>query len=348
MKALVICGSTATGKTSLAIKLAKKFDGELLSADSRQVYQAMDIVTGKEVGNEKIQISNEELQKKIRQIVKREDIVVGNYTIDSVSVWGLDLVSPDQEFDVATYGTLAREILRDIHKRKKLAIVVGGTGQYLEGLFVPKDTYGVPKDPSLRTQLEQLSIEALKQRLQATDPKKWQQMNNSDRNNPRRLIRAIEVRLHKDKHAKQTTQKLQKEVKGEIIDTGTTSSVGSNLSWTTKWIGLQATRKVLAARIRKRVEARLAHGVENELNSLITKGYDWSLPAMTSLGYQELYQYQSGKLSKQELIETWTLHEMQYAKRQMTWFTAKSHIQWQDISDDMYVETITANVREWL
>src|SRR3990172_7447839 len=107
-KLLVICGPTATGKTALAVKIAKILDGELVSADSRQVYREMDIGTGKD----------------------RE-------TIGDVPIWMYDVVSPDEEFSVSQYMKLARSAIADIHARAKLPIIVGGTGFYINALIRP-------------------------------------------------------------------------------------------------------------------------------------------------------------------------------------------------------------------
>jgi tRNA dimethylallyltransferase len=161
-KVLIICGPTATGKTTLAARLAKKFKGELISADSRQVYKGMDIVTGKD---------------------KPQGVIIH----------GLDLVKPDQEFSAAHFVKVASTLINQISKRKKLAIIVGGTGLYLDSLINPPQTLTIKPNWSLRKKLEQKSIHYLQQQLKKLNPSKWRQMNHSDRLNPRRLIRAIEV-----------------------------------------------------------------------------------------------------------------------------------------------------------
>src|SRR5687767_6639381 len=122
-KLLVICGPTATGKSSLAFKLARKFNGELISADSRQVYIGMDIGTGKEWG-------------------------------EGVEIWGYDLVDPDKEFSVAQYLRFATKKISDIEKRGKLPILVGGTGLYIKGVVDGIPTVDVPRNKKLREILE--------------------------------------------------------------------------------------------------------------------------------------------------------------------------------------------------
>lgn len=162
IKILIICGPTATGKTALAAALAKKFNGELISADSRQVYKGMDIVTGKD-------------------------------RPQGVKIHGLDLVRPDEEFSVAHFVGYARALINQINKKGKLSIIVGGTGLYLKSLISPPETLSVKPDWRLRRDLEQKSVKQLQFQLKKLNSAKWQAMNHSDQLNPRRLIRAIEV-----------------------------------------------------------------------------------------------------------------------------------------------------------
>jgi tRNA dimethylallyltransferase len=163
-KLLVILGPTACGKTSLAIRLAQRFNGEIISADSRQVYKEMDIITGKDKAG-----------------------------YAQIPVWGLDLVRPDEEFSAAHWLKFAQKVIKDIWSRKKLPIVTGGTGFWIKTLLEPVDSLGISPDPKLRKQLSNCSIVRLSNCLKKLDKGRWQRMNRSDRNNPRRLIRAIEI-----------------------------------------------------------------------------------------------------------------------------------------------------------
>ena len=154
-KVLVVCGPTGVGKTSLALRLAKKFDGEIISADSRQVYKEMDIGTGKDHPEE-------------------------------MKIHLIDVVIPNQEFSVAQYVDLAWKAIKDIWKREKLPIIVGGTGFYIKGLIDGIETLGVPPDWKLRKKLSNLDIKKLREILEKTCPERMRGMNESDRNNPRR------------------------------------------------------------------------------------------------------------------------------------------------------------------
>ncbi len=183
---LIICGPTAIGKTNLAIKLAKALNGELVSADSKQVYKGMDIGTGKDLPkSSKLQFPSSNLRLKNFQI--------GYYSLDSIPVWLLDIVNPDYRFSVADYVECAHRVMADIHLRGKLPIMVGGTGFYIKGVVDGIETLGVEPDWDLRQKFNYLGVEELQEKLRKLDPTRLKAMNESDRNNPRRLIRAIEI-----------------------------------------------------------------------------------------------------------------------------------------------------------
>ena len=138
-KLLIICGPTATGKTKLAIKLAKKFNGEIISADSRQVYSNMDIGTGRGLGPEFVRLET-----------KLGDQILPFYSDTHTKIWGYDLVSPLEEFSVGQFTKTANLILRHICSQKKLPILVGGTGLYLKSLTQQLETVFIPPNRSLR------------------------------------------------------------------------------------------------------------------------------------------------------------------------------------------------------
>ena len=176
---LIICGPTATGKTSAALKIAREINGELISADSRQVYKGMDIGTGKDIPKGAKYVSLAKLG--------------GYYDADGIRIWGYDLVYPEKEYSVADYSKTARQIIRDIWKRKRTAIIVGGTGFYINVVVDGIQTAGIPKNESLRKSLEKLSVDELFEKLALLDSIKAASLNTSDKKNPRRLIRAIEI-----------------------------------------------------------------------------------------------------------------------------------------------------------
>ena len=263
MKLVIICGPTATGKTDLAARLAKKFSGSIISADSRQVYKGMDIVTGKDRPK-------------------------------GVKIWGYDLVKPDEEFSVAHFVKLARPKIAQIQKQGKLPIVVGGTGFWLKALVKPPATINIKPNSQLRKKLEKLSTTQLRRQLEKLDPARASSMNQSDKNNPRRLIRAIEV-----------------------AKTG--KSGGRATGYEAIWIGLKAPLKVLDQRIEERVKKRIKAGAIKEWERL-RRRFEVTLSSMSAIGYRELPD-----------IDKWVRAEKQYARRQLTWFKKNKAIKWYTI-----------------
>ena len=142
---LIICGPTATGKTALAIEIAQKYHGEIVSADSRQVYEGMDIGTGKDIPkNSKFQISNIKLNEKFNTCN------IGFREKEGIPIWLVDVVEPDYQFNVGEYRNLARIVIQDIWNRGKLPIVVGGTGFYIHSIQSNAEFIDIPPDPKLR------------------------------------------------------------------------------------------------------------------------------------------------------------------------------------------------------
>lgn len=320
-KLLIICGPTATGKTALAVSLGKKFDAELVSADSRQVYRDLDIMTGKDL-TEKITI------EKLRINIKMSD---SNYSLvpyqfHGVPIWMYDVVEPNEDFSVNHYQTLSREVIATIHKSKKLPIVVGGTGLYIGSITQSIDTVSVPQNLLLRKSLQGQSVLDLQENLLSLDPKKWESMNASDRANPRRLVRAIEVATWYMSHQK---------------------SLDQAPAFDVLWIGLTASLDKLRENIQARVRARFTQGAGEEVKSLEKMMSDTSLSAETALGFTLVREVISGRLREDEAIEQWTTQEYSYAKRQLTWFRKMKEIHWFDIARKNYQTEIEALVGEW-
>ena len=356
-KLLVICGPTAMGKTSLGVKLAKKFNGEIVSADSRQVYKGMDIGTGKDIN--KFSIFN-------FQFSIKDKYQIGHYKIDEVRVWLLDVVKPDYQFSVADYVKCANLVIKDIWKRKKLPILVGGTGFYIKGLVDGIETIGVEQDWELREKLTSCRVNELTSLLKKLDPEKWERMNESDRRNPRRLIRAIEIALQirnpkseiSNPDVKIEDARLKRRHKSEI----------RNSKFKTKntlFIGLTAENNVLYQRIDKRVEERVKQDIVKEIKRLIKMGYSWENSVVgTTIGYREWKECfagsrlkaraagiasgdaRQGSRLKEEIIQKWKYAEHGYARRQMTWFKKDKRISWFDISKKGWENDIMSFLRK--
>ena len=296
-KLLVICGPTATGKTALAIKLAKKFDGEIVSADSRQVYKGMDIGMGKEWGD--------------------------------VPIHGYDLVDPRREFSVSKYLKFARKILKDIWRRGKLPILVGGTGLYIKGVVDGIPTVEVPRNNELRKRLEEKSADELFESLSQLDAVRAGSMNSSDRKNPRRLVRAIEVAQWNLGHG----------VKCLTSDILHPTSV--------LVIGLTAAKEPLNTRIEDRVGERVKAGIKKEIESLLKNGVSWDDQSMMSFGYRQYRDFFEGEVPEEVVVSEWTREEQKYVKRQMTWFKKDKRVGWFDIFEVDYQKKVEKMVAKW-
>ena len=283
MKILIVCGPTATGKTALAVQLARKFNGELVSADSRQIYKGLDALTGKERSGD-------------------------------VPIWLYDIVEIGKLYSAHDFVSAAEVAIANIQTRGKLPIVVGGTGFYLKALTAPIDTLSIPPNHALRKRLASFSLEELQERLKHLDETRWEQMNDSDRKNPRRLIRAIEVAGAK---------------KGNSLQQGV------SLHNATLWIGLTAKPQVLKERITQRVSERF-HAALREATK----------ETAFLLGAPPLLLFQKGEISKAEALAAWAAKEYQYAKRQLTWFKKQNGIRWFDITQPLEDE-VERMVASW-
>lgn len=309
-KLLVILGPTATGKTDLALKLAKKFNGELVSCDSRQVYKDLNIGTGKapSIGNWKI--------------------YNGRWIIDGVNLWMYDVVDPKVQYSVAVYVKDAKKIIKNILNKNKLPIIVGGSGLYLKAILEGLPNLAVPVDKNLRKNLEKLSLEKLQKKLQELSSKKWEAMNNSDRQNSRRLVRQIELSFTSDG--------------GPLA---LSEAEGKRLLLK---IGLTASRDILYQRVDKRVLARIDQGMVEEAKRLYRAGL--SLQRMKSLGleYGVLADYLSKKIkSMDELIKIMQGKIHRFVRSQLTWFKKEKNINWFNITDLNYIEKVENKVRKW-
>jgi tRNA dimethylallyltransferase len=316
-KLLVICGPTSTGKTSLAVRLAKKYNGEIVSADSRQVYKKMDIGTGKDLpSNSKIMFP---LFSKY-----------GYYLLDGVKVWGYDLAKPSEEFNISWYLKFANRIIPEIQKCGKLPILTGGTGLYIKGVLDGIPTIDVPKNVKLRTELDPRSAESLYETLSQMDSLKAASLNSSDKKNPRRLIRAIEIAQWKLGHGNV-----------EVLEPGS-GNLGSIME-----IGLSAPALVIGQKIKQRIIQRVEGGIKNEIEGLIKSGIHWETQSMASIGYRQWRDFFEGGVEEDKVVDEWEKDERNYVKRQMTWFKKDKAIIWFDITGKEYPNNVEKLVEKW-
>ncbi len=327
MKLLVICGPTATGKTDLGIYLAKKFHGEIISADSRQVYRGMDINTGKDIPvNSKLKTQNSKLQ------IKNKKLEVGYRRKEGIPIWLVDIVGPDYIFNVGEYREIARQVIKDILKRNKLPIIVGGTGLYIKSLLYPLHMASIGPNQKLRDKLSQLDIIELQKYLQKINPQKWQSINRSDRMNPRRLIRAIEISVY-TKSSSSFDFKTKEHLSFNRVDP--------------LIIGLIMPKEKLNQRIDERINKRIKEGALEEVRKISQDKFPDNLPSLSSTGYRQIKNYLEGKITLSEAILSWQNAEHAFAKRQITWFKKMKDIYWYDVSQNNYAEKIEDSVEKW-
>jgi tRNA dimethylallyltransferase len=284
-KLIAIIGPTGIGKTKLAIQLALLYNGEIVNADSRQIYRFMDIGTAKPTG--------EELALIPHHLV--------------------DIIEPDNEFSLAEYQRLADDAIQDIQRRGKIPFLVGGSGLYvwavLEGWVIPKVAPDVIFRQGLEKRAELGQGGDLYRELEEIDPAAAKKI---DPHNIRRVIRALEV----NKVSDSTFSRLQKK---------------QTPPFRTLIIGLTAERKELYRRADERVDNMLKQGFVDEVDTLLKKGYNLGLPAMSSIGYREIGQYLNGGLTLEEAVYKIKTGTHRFIRHQYAWFRLKDErIKWFD------------------
>ena len=255
---ITLIGPTAVGKTELAIRLAEACAGEIVSADSRLFYRGMDIGTAKP--------SLEERRRAPHHLI--------------------DVADPDEPWSLAMFQKAAQEAIAGIHARRKLPLLVGGTGQYVravvEGWVPPPQA----PDPDLRRRLEtwaeEIGPEELHARLAVVDPEAARRILPG---NLRRTIRALEVIFHTGRRFSE--QQRKKETPYHLIQ-----------------IGLTRPREELYRRIDARIEAMFANGFVEEVRGLLERGYAPDLPTLSAIGYGETCAYLRGEISLEDTSTT--------------------------------------------
>lgn len=332
-KILIICGPTATGKTSFGLEMAKKYNGEIISADSRQVYTGMDIVTGKDIPLSLIKRGDKGVSSSIRWKNK----FLKYYLIKGIRVWLYDVVTLDEPFNVSFWKQCADLVIRDILSRGKLPIVVGGTGLYIKSLTQHLSQIDIPPNPKLRARLEGKSADYLFNHLNRLDPFSSAKINQSDKSNPRRLVRAIEIALHTPPslRLREGDQGGELFKKGKLGE-GLGGRYDEGVSYLT--LALFAPKEHLYSMIDKRVEARVAAGAVDEAQQIL-KEFNHSLPSLTASGYRAF-------LDPDPLV-SWKTREHQYARRQLTWFKKQPDITWFDITKNSWKNSATSFIDTW-
>lgn len=299
-KLIVILGPTATGKTDLALSLAKKYRGEIISADSRAIYKGLDIGTAKPLG--KWHVTKTHGREKCRHFISRG--IVHHL---------LDFLSPKKTFSAANFVKLARTAVADIQARGKLPIVCGGTGFWIDALLNPRLLADVPPDRKLRESLAKLTTTALLARLKKLDPKKAQTI---DPNNRRRLIRAIEIASFSLRAKRQRSR--------EAISSRQARTISD---FDVLYLGLTLPNTELKKRIRTRFLKWLKQGLAAETKKLAQTVSKKRLKEI-GLAYPIVADYLDKKIDLDQMIERSVNSIYHYGKRQKTWFVRNKKIRW--------------------
>ena len=287
---VAIVGPTGIGKSKLALHLAQVFNGEIVSADSRQVYRHMDIGTAKPTPQE----------------------------LSLVPHHLINIIDPDEDFSLAQYQKAAYEAINDIQQSNKLALLVGGSGQYIWSVLEDWGIPQVPPDLEFRRSLEERAAnggkEELYRELVKVDPVAAHKI---DRSNVRRVIRALEVHRHTETPFSQLQHK-QTSPSNRLI------------------IGLTTDRTELYRRIDLRVDEMIERGLVDEVQRLVQMGYGFNLAAMSGIGYRQIGMFIRGELTLPVAIQQIKFETHRFVRHQHNWFRLRdSRIRWFDIQSDL-------------
>jgi tRNA dimethylallyltransferase len=271
---IVILGTTASGKTKLGVDLARRFDGEIISADSRQVYRGLDVGSGKDL------IEYGEIKYHL-----------------------IDVVDPKDIFSVAEYQRQAFWAIEDVLQRGKLPIIVGGSGQYLEAVVENYQLADIKPNMAARAENENKSAEELFAELEKKNPAFAAKLNNSDKNNKRRLIRYLEV-FSQSKISNTEPRATRPRAYNFLL------------------LGLTFPKEVLAERIHRRLIERLENeNMIQEISDLHDKtGLSWERLESFGLEYKFVAQYLQEKIDYDQMVELLDRAINQFTKKQLTWF----------------------------
>lgn len=278
-KLVVVLGPTASGKSGLGISLAQRFDGEIVSADSRQVYRGLDIGTAK--------------------ITPEEQMLVPHYL--------LDVADPRQVYTVAQFQRDAIAAINDILEREHQPFLVGGSPHYIQAVVDNLDIPRIEPHPELRAQLETHPLPELLTQLEQLDP---QSAATIDRNNPRRVIRALEVNLISGKPFSQQ-RNMAKPLYRSLL------------------LGIVWPREVLYRRIDARVDERMRQGMVYEVQKLLDEGVSHERLEALGLEYRYISRLLRGEFrDEDEMVERlkYAIHD--FTRRQLTWYRKDKRIVW--------------------
>ncbi len=282
---IILTGPTAVGKSALSVRLAKEIDGEIISADSMQVYRHMDIGSAKVTGEQ----------------------------MEDIPHYLIDVLEPQEDFHVVRFQALAKEALNTIYAKKKIPILTGGTGFYIQSVLYDIDFTQTAEDESLRIELLNIArtqgCEVLFERLRLVDPKSCETLHA---NNVKRVIRAIEFY----------------EKTGKPISEHNEEQRSRTSPYNYVYFVLFDARTNLYERIDRRVDEMLEQGLIEEVEALRDMGCTRTMVSMQGLGYKEILEYLEGLCSLEDAVYRIKRDTRHFAKRQLTWFRREPDVVW--------------------
>jgi tRNA dimethylallyltransferase len=337
---VLIAGPTAVGKSEIALRLAEQLGGEIISADSMQVYRGLDLGTAKPSPADRARVPHHLI----------------------------DILDLTESFDAAQFARRAHCAVAEIQSRGRVPFLCGGTGLYFRA-FLEGLGEAPPADPRLRAELEALPLATLLAELRERDPAAYEKI---DKKNPRRVIRAVEViRLTGKPFSEQQSRRGEVAAGSRSADipvrgfTGHSCPVSAETDGVSPPPGLATgkspepadknvcptailvlTRAAedLRRRIDTRVEAMFARGLVDETRALLQRGLEQNQTAMQAIGYRQVVEHLRGERSLAETVELVKIRTRQFAKRQLTWFRAQKNVKWVELRPDEPWESMTQKI----
>ena len=301
---LILVGPTASGKTEVAVALGKKIGAEIISADSRQVYKGLNIGTAKP------------------PVVRKKTKYGRQMIFGGVVHHLIDVVEPDEEFDAGKYKEQVDKIIAGIYDRRKLPLMVGGTGFYIKAVvdgLCPSPPVKEELRRKLKKQAAKYGKMYLYRRLQKADPEA------ASRIHPRNLVRIIRALEVYDSSGIPLSEYQKNTARPD---------------YNVLMLGLQWDRDELYKRIEERVDKMLKDGLVSEVRKLLAKGYEGHLYSLQGLGYKQIIGYLQGRYDLAEAERLLKRDTRRYAKRQITWFKKDRRIHWLKIGKNFNAQKV--------
>lgn len=310
---LVILGPTASGKSELAVRLAKRFNGEVVSADSRQVYRGLDIGTGKVARDTTTMTDDNDYDDDDDDDNCRNDSL--GYFYKGIRHYLIDVADPSEVFTVADYKRLADGAIEEILGLGKLPIICGGTGFYIDVVIYDTALPAVPPQKDLRERLDKMTTREMFQELLSLDPERAKGVDSKNR---RRLMRALEIIMISGRPVPKTSKR--------------------SLRFDVLKIGVRRDFEDLKIRIKKRLDERFNEGMIEEAELLERQGLGWERMEQLGLEYRYIARFLQGLIPEDEMKDKLYGEIVKYAKRQMTWFKRDKEIFW--VEDESEAEKL--------